>query len=25
MIEILFGDSSHHLRRLARAGGLAQA
>jgi len=25
MIEILFGDSSHHLRRLARAGGLAEA
>ena len=24
MIEILFGDSSHHLRRLARAGGLAE-
>ena len=25
MIEILFGDSSHHLRRLSRAGGLAEA
>ena len=25
MMEILFGDSSHHLRQLARAGGLINA